>query len=165
MGWQGQMTFKGRGIFGGVGHAVVAAVLACGLLAGCASEVRTHGYVPVDEELAQVQPGRDTRGSVRRKIGRPGGTGIFTDKGWYYVSSEIEHFMYTEPEVVDRKVVEILFDNSDRVVAVNRYGLEDGRIVPLETNITETYGRELTIVEQAFGNIGIATEEIFGGEN
>ena len=131
-------------------------------VAGCAPEVRTHGYIPVEEDLAQVQPGRDTRGSVRRKIGRPGGTGLFTDQGWYYVSSEIEHFMYNAPRVVDRKVVEILFDNSDRVIAVNRYGVEDGKVIALEPNTTPTYGRELTALEQAFGNIGISATDIFG---
>lgn len=156
----GGLGRTGRGAAG-----LLAAGLLAGLTAGCSPEVRTHGYVPVEEDLAQVRPGQDTRGSVRRKIGRPGSTGIFTDQGWYYVSSEVEHYMYNEPRVVDRKVVEILFDNSDRVIAINRYGLDDGRIVALEPTITPTYGRELTVLEQAFGNIGIATEEVFGTQN
>lgn len=140
---------------------LTASVLAIAV-AGCSPVVRTHGYVPLDEDLAQIRTGQDTRGSVRRKIGRPGGTGIFTDQGWYYVSSDIRHYMYTEPQVIDRKVVEVLFDNSDRVIAINRYGVEDGQLVALETQTTPTYGRELTVLEQAFGNIGIATDEVFG---
>lgn len=130
-----------------------------GVLASCAPVINNHGYAPVPEELETITEGRDTRGSVRRKIGRPGGTGIFTDEGWYYVSSKVEHFTFYAPEVIDRKVVAILFDERDFVRAVNTYGLEDGRIIDLETNTTPTFGRELTILEQAFGNIGVNTEE------
>ena len=133
-----------------------------GLLASCAPVIKNHGYAPVPEELATITEGRDTRGSVRRKIGRPSGTGIFTRDGWYYVASTVEHFAYYEPEVIDRRVVAILFDDQDFVRAVNTYGLEDGRIIDLETNTTPTFGRELTIIEQAFGNIGVNAEEFFG---
>ena len=130
-------------------------------LAGCAPEIRIHGYSPPDTELLQIQVGQDTRGSVRRKIGRPGSTGIFTDDGWYYVSTQVEHYTYNEPKVIDRRVVAIRFDQQDVVASVNRYGLEDGRIVDLETSVTPTYGRQLTILEQALGNIGVVTGDVF----
>lgn len=131
-----------------------------GLMAGCAPVMQNHGYAPVAEELAEIRAGQDTRGSVRRKIGRPGGTGIFTDEGWFYVASQVEHFTFYAPEVIDRRVVAILFDERDIVRSVNSYGLEDGRIIDLETNTTPTFGRELTILEQAFGNLGVITEDI-----
>lgn len=138
------------------------AILAfAGLVAGCAPEIRSHGFAPQEEDLARVTIGVDTRGSVRRKIGRPGTSGVFSQQGWYYVSSKVEHYLYYDPEVVDRKVVAVLFDENDVVAAVNTYGIEDGRIIDLETNITPTYGRELTVLEQAFGNIGVTAEDIF----
>ncbi|MEM7210462.1 MAG: outer membrane protein assembly factor BamE [Pseudomonadota bacterium] len=133
-----------------------------GLVAGCAPVMQNHGYAPVAEELTEIRAGQDTRGSVRRKIGRPGGTGIFTDQGWFYVASQVEHFAFYAPEVIDRRVVAILFDDRDVVQSVNTYGLEDGRIIDLETNTTPTFGRELTILEQAFGNLGVITEDIIG---
>lgn len=131
-----------------------------GALASCSPVLKLHGYAPVEEEIAEIRVGQDTRGSVRRKIGRPGGTGIFTDEGWFYVSSKVEHYTFYEPEVIDRRVVAVLFDERDLVRAVNAYGLEDGRIVDLESNTTPTFGRELTILEQAFGNLGVITEDL-----
>ena len=131
-------------------------------LSACSADVRIHGYAPQDEDLATVSVGVDTRGSVRRKIGRPGASGIFSDQGWYYVTSKVEHYMYNDPKVVDRKVVAVIFDQNDVVAAVNTYGIEDGRIIDLETQTTPTYGRRLTILEQAFGNIGVTAEDIFG---
>lgn len=142
---------------------VVAATLAVGsMLGACSPTIRNHGYAPLEEDLTQIRVGQDTRGSVRRKIGRPGGTGIFTDDGWYYVASQVEHLAYYEPEVIDRRVVAITFDQQDVVVAVNQYGLDDGRVVDLETQVTPTYGRDLTILEQAFGNLGVVTDDVFG---
>lgn len=141
--------------------ALLASAALATMLAGCEAVVRSHGYTPQEEDLSRISVGQDTRGSVRRKIGRPGGAGIFTDEGWYYVSTKIEHFTYHEPEVIDRQVVAIVFDDQDVVAAVNRYGLEDGRVIDLETNTTPTYGRELTILEQAFGNIGAITGSVF----
>ena len=131
-----------------------------GAVSACSPVIKLHGYAPVEEELAGIQAGQDTRGSVRRKIGRPGGAGIFTDEGWFYVSSKVEHFTFYEPEVIDRRVVAVLFDERDFVRSVNSYGLEDGKIIDLETNTTPTFGRELTILEQAFGNIGVITEDL-----
>ncbi len=144
-----------------------AGVVACAavLAAGCSPVVRNHGYAPQPEELADLRVGLDTRASVQSKIGRPAGSGIFTDDGWYYVSSKVEHLTYHAPEVVDRRVVAVMFDANDVVAAVTEYGLEDGRIVDLESKTTPTYGRQLTILEQAFGNIGVITEETLTGEN
>ncbi len=144
----------------------LAGVLACAaaLTAACSPVIRNHGYVPQPEELADLRVGLDTRASVQSKIGRPAGTGIFTDDGWYYVSSKVEHLTYHAPEVVDRRVVAVLFDQDDVLAAVTEYGLEDGRIVDLETKTTPTYGRQLTILEQAFGNIGVITEDTLTSE-
>ena len=127
--------------------------------AGCSPVISNHGYTPQPDQLAELQVGVDTRASVQSKIGRPAGTGIFTDTGWYYVSNKVESLTYHAPEVVDRKVVELLFDQNDVLASVNQYGLADGRVIDLETKTTPTYGRQLTILEQAFGNIGVITQD------
>lgn len=150
------MIFRRKGIVAVVGGTALAA-----LLMGCAPVIRNHGYAPVTEELAEIRVGQDTRGSVRRKIGRPASTGIFTSEGWYYVATQIEHMTYNEPRVLDRRVVAILFDERDIVASVNQYGVEDGKVVDLETKVTPTYGRQLTVLEQAFSNIGVISNDLF----
>ena len=130
-------------------------------LSACAPIVKNHGYAPVAEEVADIQIGIDTRGSVRRKIGRPGATGVFSKDGWFYVQSQVEHYLYNAPEVVDRRVVVILFDENDIVASVNQYGLDQGRIIDLETRVTPTHGRELTILQQLLGNISTIPTDVF----
>jgi len=145
-------------------RACLAPAMLGALIAGCAPVVKNHGYAPATEEVADIRIGQDTRGSVRRKIGRPGSTGAFRDDGWYYVSTKIEHYTYNEPRVVDRRVVAVLFDTNDIVASIKEYGVEDGRIVNLETNTTPTYGRELTILEQILGNISAIPPDVFSTE-
>lgn len=155
----------GRIAAGRSGRGAAVAVLLAAVLASCAPVVRNHGYTPSPEALAQIEAGVDTRGSVRRKIGRPGSTGAFDEQGWYYVSTIVEHETYKDPKVVERKVVAVTFDGSDVVTGVNTYGLEDGRVIDLRTRTTPTYGRQLTFLEQLIGNIGAVGGEDFFGDN
>lgn len=141
---------------------LLAGAVLVGLASACAREVESHGYAPAPSDLRDVQVGLDTRQSVRAKIGRPSTTGVFTPDSWYYVATDIEHFMFFEPEVASRRVVAVTFDQNDVVASVNEYGLQDGRIVDLETRTTPTLGRELTILQQVLGNIGIRPEDILG---
>lgn len=135
------------------GHLTCAMALGAAIL-GCSPVISTHGFAPPDEQLSEIAVGQDTRGSVRRKIGRPGLDGVFTDEGWYYVSSTVERLTWHEPKVTDRRIVAIAFDENDTVTAINRYGLDDGRLVDLETRTTPTRGRDLTVLQQLLGNIG-----------
>lgn len=130
------------------------AVISCGLLlAGCAPTVQVHGYVPSQADLSQVQPGFDDAGSIEELLGRPSSSGVLRDSAWYYVQSTVENYTYHAPKVIDRTVVAVSFDQSGVVSGVTRYGLEDGRIIDLETRTTETGGRELGVLEQLFGNL------------
>ena len=125
--------------------------------AACAPRVTYHGFAPQVAELETITAGLDTRSSVLRRLGRPSATGSFDSRDWYYVASRMERTMFYAPEVVDRTVVAIRFDETGLVERVNRYGLEDGRVVDLVSETTPTYGRELTVLQQLFGNIGRAT--------
>ena len=50
-------------------------------------------------------------------------------------------------------VLAVSFDQRGVVRDIERYGLEDGRIINLTTRTTETGGRELGVLEQLFGNL------------
>jgi len=140
---------------------LVLATMIGGGLSGCAASIKNNGYAPDDELLAEISVGQDTRGSVQRKIGRPTTTGVFTDTGWYYVATTVSEYMYNAPKVIDRRVVAVEFDPNDLVAAVNVYGVEDGRIIDLQTRTTPTQGRQLTIMQQLLGNLGtLSGEEI-----
>jgi outer membrane protein assembly factor BamE (lipoprotein component of BamABCDE complex) len=128
--------------------------VAAALTAGCAATYVSHGFAPHPDEVAQIQPGADTRGSVARRFGRPSVEGLTGDDQWFYVASRFEKFAFYEPELIDRTVVAVSFDDAGVVTDVKSLGVQDGRVVDLVTRTTPTYGRELNVIQQLFGNIG-----------
>ncbi len=124
-------------------------------LSACAEpRYAVHGYAPRGDELARLTMGEDTTSSVRRKLGEPTIVGTFENNRWYYVSTVSEQKMYEHPVPIDRTVVQLAFNEAGLLEGVNRYGLEDGQIINLESRTTPTYGRELTVIQQFFGNLG-----------
>ncbi len=123
-------------------------------MAGCTALYRNHGYVPSDEDLSAVVVGVDTRDSVAETIGTPGATGVLNDSGYYYVQSRVRHYAYQRPEVVDRQVLAISFDKRGVVSNVERFTLEDGRVVPLTRRVTSSNIANKGFLRQLLGNIG-----------
>jgi outer membrane protein assembly factor BamE (lipoprotein component of BamABCDE complex) len=130
-------------------------------LGACAPTTQVHGYVPTPDEVSRITPGADTFATVEETLGLPSSSGLLRDQSWYYVQSVIENYTYNPPRVIDRTIVAVQFNDDGVVTAVNRYGIEDGRIVELTTRVTETGGRELGVIEQLFGNIANLTGEQF----
>ncbi|KAF0677526.1 outer membrane protein assembly factor BamE [Profundibacterium mesophilum] len=124
------------------------------LVAGCSSVYRNHGYVPVDEDLATLQVGVDTRDTVAQAIGTPTSAGLLGDGGWYYVQSRFRQFAYRAPEEIDREVVAISFTPAGTVENIERFGLREGRVVALSRRVTEANVKGVGFLSQLFGNIG-----------
>lgn len=133
---------------------IAAALLASGLvLGGCAPTSQLHGYVPSPADVSRIRPGIDTTETVLEILGRPSSAGLLRDSSWYYVQTTIENFTYNRPRVVDRTVLAVNYAPSGVVRDIQRYGLEDGRVVNLATRTTETGGRTLGVLEQLFGSL------------
>ena len=133
----------------------IAGTLLLGLvLTACSAEFRNHGYVPADDELSQLQIGVDTQADVASAVGRPTSTGVLGADAWYYVQSSFRHYGYRAPVEVDREVVAISYDGAGRLANVERFGLENGRVVPISRRVTERNVQGVGFLRQLFGNIG-----------
>lgn len=124
------------------------------LLAGCTS-IRDHrGYV-VDEVLVSaVQPGVDNRESVQGTLGRPTFTGQFSDRDWYYVSTQTKQLAFASPRPTDQTVLHVRFNEAGTVESVQRTGLELARAIDPAGGRTPTLGSDRSFFEEIFGNIG-----------
>ena len=112
---------------GMVGRA--AALLLLVLAVGCSPIVRNAGYVPSDEDLSQINVGVDTRETVAAAVGVPGTGGVVETGGYYYVRSRWETRGPFAPQEVDRQVVAISFGADGTVSNIERFTLEDGRVI------------------------------------
>ncbi|RFP87224.1 outer membrane protein assembly factor BamE [Rhodobacteraceae bacterium 63075] len=132
---------------------LLALVLLLGLSA-CAATYRNHGYVPSDEDLAEIVVGVDSRQSVEDVIGEPSAAGILDSSGYYYVKSRVRHFGALRPKEVEREVLAISFDESGTVQNIERFSLADGKIVPLSRRVTESSVSDNTFLRQLLSSIG-----------
>lgn len=131
-----------------------ALALALLLLSSCAATFRNHGFTPRAEQLARVTVGSDTRESVIEKIGGPGLAGLTTDDAWYYVESRFRHAPFRAPEEVRREVLKITFNAAGRVANIERFGLQDGRIIRLSARVTPGVDDDGGILAAIFRNVG-----------
>ncbi|NNL36286.1 MAG: outer membrane protein assembly factor BamE [Silicimonas sp.] len=145
---RGTMLNVSRGIRFGI------AVAGLAVLASCSRLEDSHGYIPDQALLSQVQLGVDTKDTTARLLGRPGTAGIIDDRGWYYVKSDYERFLWRAPVEVDRRVVAVSFSEAGVVENVERFGLEDGQVVALSRRVTTSNTRGIGFLRQLFSNIG-----------
>ncbi|MEX0278685.1 MAG: outer membrane protein assembly factor BamE [Ruegeria sp.] len=123
-------------------------------LTACSATYKNHGYIPPPEELAEIKVGVDTRESVAEAVGAPTSTGVVRDSGYYYVASRVRFYGPKRPEVVSRELLAISFDQRGVVENIERFGLEDGIVVPLERRVTDSSVRNKGFIRQLIGNIG-----------
>lgn len=124
------------------------------LIASCSAIYRNHGYVPVDEDLEAIQVGVSTRQDVSDIIGRPSAAALLSDNGWYYVQSKFKQVGPKKPEEIDRQVVAITFTDAGLVANVERFGLADGRVVPLSRRVTDSNIQGVSFLRQLFSSFG-----------
>lgn len=147
---------KINGLTSWMGVALKGALMLLGALAltACVAQIRNHGYVPSDAELAQIVVGRDTKDTVREVVGTPQAEGLLAASGWYYVRSEFQHVGALAPKEIDRQVLAISFNDNGVVTNVERFGLQDGRVIVLSRRVTTASVQGTTFLSQLFGNLG-----------
>ena len=133
---------------------MVAVVLAGLALGACQPVIRTHGFMPSKDEIAQLQPGVQTREDVRAILGAPAMTGTFETDTWYYIQRRTSTVAFYSADVTEQDVLGLRFGTDGRLADVLRFGLDDARQVSYVDRITPTSGNELTVLEQFIGNIG-----------
>ncbi len=128
--------------------------VAVSALGACAPTFRSHGYIPPEEDLSEIVVGVDTKATVEEVVGSPSSAGLRNDEGFFYVRSRVRTFGPTRPKEIERQVLAISFDESEVVQNIERFGLEDGRVVALERRVTDNGITNLGFLRQLLGNIG-----------
>ncbi len=124
------------------------------LITSCSPIVENRGYVFDEELLDQIEINKTISNDVMDILGSPSTTSAIDASTWYYIFSKAETIAFYRPEVTDRRVLAVSFGDDNRVNNLKYYGLEDGKIISYVDRTTPTRGRELTILQQLFGNLG-----------
>ncbi|ARE81794.1 SmpA/OmlA family protein [Roseovarius sp. EC-HK134] len=135
---------------------VISALALCCLMVvtGCAATYRNHGYVPPEEDLQNLVVGVDSRATVDDVIGPPSLSGVLADGNYYYVRSRVREYGMFRPQVVERRVLAISFNDNDTIANIEEFGLEDGQVVPLARRVTDSSVVSNGFLRQLLSNIG-----------
>jgi len=132
--------------------ALAALVLGAGLLAGCGAQINRHGHVFIDVDVNTIQPGM-TKEQVASVLGSPDTTSTIAGDAYYYISTTQKTVAFLKPREIDRQIVAVYFDGTANVQNVAHYGLKEGIVVNYLKDETPARGKDLTLIEQIFGNI------------
>jgi outer membrane protein assembly factor BamE (lipoprotein component of BamABCDE complex) len=130
---------------------------------GC-TRIRTHQGYSIDKLLVDsVQPGIDNRASVEGTLGRPSFISQFGEQDWYYVSREMRALAFSNPKPVEQTVLRVRFDPAGNVTTVDRMGLDQVAHISPMGDKTPTLGRNRSLFNEIFGNIGAVGAGGMGG--
>jgi len=127
------------------------------VLAACTPITREHGYAPDDTILEEIVVGVDTRDSVAEVVGRPSTRALAGSDAWYYVESVWRALGPLKPQEIEREVVAISFAEDGTVSNIERFGLEEGRVVTLNRRVTDDNIADVSFIGQLLGSIGQVT--------
>jgi len=132
-------------------------------LGACELPVQVHGSLPNDEELARIEPGKQGRADIVNLLGPPSVRSSFQDRTWYYVGQKQTQFAFFAPNIRERNVLVLRFDDRDRLTGKKLYTMADAQDVNPVNRETPTEGRDLTIIQQLLGNVGRFNESPSAG--
>ena len=150
-----------RGAAGTSRRGAAVALAICALAIGaCAQKIDVRGHIPEEEDLGRINPGVHTREDVAQLLGTPSTVSAFQDTKWYYIGQKSTEFAFFAPEVLERRVVVVSFDDAGVVAETSTLSLADGQDIDPVERVTPTEGRELNFFQQIFGNLGrFSTDE------
>jgi len=130
-------------------------VAACdALVSACTVRTSQHGAIFTEAEIQQIQQGMSQE-QVELTLGSPNAKSTVGDGVYYYISTKTEQPVgFMKPQVVERRVLAVYFDDSRQVQRVANYGLDDGKVIDFITRETPTYGGEDGLLKELFRNIG-----------
>lgn len=132
---------------------------------GCTRIKQNMGYL-VDETLvSSIQPGVDNRDSVSKTLGRPTFTAQFDAGEWYYVTRNTGQYAFAKPKVQSQSILIVAFDKGGTVTKVERRGMEQIAQINPEKDKTATLGRNQSLLDELFGNIGSVGAGGFSSQN
>ncbi|MFO1184215.1 MAG: outer membrane protein assembly factor BamE [Bauldia sp.] len=114
------------------------------------SRTEQHGYIVAPNALKQVPVG-SSREQVLVALGTPSTTLDFNGEVFYYISQTTQRLVaFTNPKIVDQRVIAVYFGPNGRVQRVADYGLQDGRVFDFVSRTTPTSGKDQTFIQEVF---------------
>jgi len=124
-------------------------------LGACSPTIEHRGYIAKPGAFNQIGNGM-SKLEVEGVLGSPSTTASVNFQGdsYYYITSVTESRAFLKPKETNREVIAIRFDQSDRVESFAQYGLEDGRIIDVNTRKSLVVGEDTSLLTRLLKGVG-----------
>jgi len=124
------------------------------LSVGCSPITSHHGLYNMNAIRSWVEKNTVLKHELQSRFG----PASFIDKqddltSYYYVAFTKERFAFFKPEITQRNILAIHFKN-DSYYDYAEYKLEDGKDIQIVSDVTPIYGKEMSVIQQIFSNVG-----------
>jgi outer membrane protein assembly factor BamE (lipoprotein component of BamABCDE complex) len=106
------------------------------------------------ESVEAIKAGEYTQEDVLALLGTPSTVSTFDERKWYYIGHKSTKFAFQHPEILERNVLVVSFDDTGYVSYKQIFSLADGREIEPIARKTPTEGRDFTVMQQLLGNLG-----------
>ncbi len=130
------------------------AIAIAGMMLSCTPRIDNHGNEIDLDNLVEIEPGKTRKSRVSALLGAPSSTSDFGEDTWFYIGSTTKTVGFFSPELINRKVVYISFDQEGVVGSIGKLSEADGKKIEIVDRETPTAGQRITLLQQLIGNIG-----------
>jgi outer membrane protein assembly factor BamE (lipoprotein component of BamABCDE complex) len=127
---------------------------ALALVSGCSSITAHRGFITEPTLMNSVHAGIDNQQSVQQLLGEPSFKSQFGQPTWYYVGNFTNQKPFGTPRIAKETVLAVTFDAAGNVASADTTGVEKVVRIHPDSDKTPTLGRERSLLQDLFGNIG-----------
>ena len=117
-----------------------------------------RGNTPDTTNIAKVKKGEHNQNDVIALIGPPTSRAPFNTNIWYYIGEKTEKTAFFDPDVVDKQIIKITFDEKGVVNDLQLANFENsaqlGQEIDPNERKTTSSGHDISVMEQLLGNFG-----------
>ncbi len=132
----------------------ITTLLAIIFLTSC-SQVEKRGYSFELSDYQNLREGMSDKNNTLDAMGYPTISSVSNDgEFWIYYSEDVKKLLFFKPEILDRKIITIAFDNKQNIKKINSYSLKDQNSITFNSDYTEVENTKVSWWKEIFGNIG-----------
>ena len=125
------------------------------IISSCINKKIINGQLPEKSLIKTLKVGKDKKDLVISILGSPTFRGQLNDNSIYYAEVISEQFAFLDPDIKNQNVIQLEFDKDNVLKNVYLFGVSDKNEIVMSQRKTETFGREITFLEQIISNIGL----------
>ena len=125
------------------------------IISSCVTKKIVNGQLPDKNLLKTLKVGTDNKTLVVSVLGSPTFHGELSDNSIYYAEVTSEQFAFLDPNIKNQNVIQLEFDKNNILKDIYLFEKSDSRQFTMSQNETETYGKEISFLEQIISNIGL----------